>query len=547
MPMSESSQPTFEDLEVLAEVSQLLTLLDLDGVLQKVIHLAAKAVGASKASLFLHEAKAVDWDHLFTMRDLSPEQSVKVVTQVLDEGFAGWVMRHKRGDIIYDTSQDKRWIIFPDDDYIQASALCVPLMDGDEVLAVITLVHEQPYHFAPYHLRLMTIIANQASIAIRNAKLFNRVAAQQRQLQTILQSMSDVLLVLDEHGHILLVNVPALMLLQAGSQTDVIGYHLAEFAPRDKVFEPIVEIVNAALTANEQWSFETRSERHRQDFQVTMAVWQDPARDEIGYVVVMHDVTTLRDLHRFKDEMLRLASHDLRSPLALITGYADMILIDTPDTTSPVIEYVDVIKRSVERMGVLIDDLLRVERIRSSPLELHEQTDLGALVKVVLVNTRPSATAKQQAFLTEIQLPEGARVVADAVLLRQSMENLIGNAIKYTPDGGTITVRASADDAHFYFAVQDTGIGISEEHLPYVFEAFYRVKNEHYVQKGSGLGLSLVKNVIQRHSGDIWVTSRVQQGSEFGFWLPLSSGTSDADIDDDDDATQPDRNNFFAD
>lgn len=516
-----NKQPTFEDFEMLAEASQLLNLVDLDNVLQRVMQLASQAVGASKTSLFLNDGAHLDWSHLFTMRDLSDDEEVKVVTRVLDEGFAGWVYRNKRGDIIEDTEQDERWIVFADDPIQTRSALCVPFIIDGEVIAVATLIHEEPYHFSPYQLRLLTILANQTSTAIRNAQLFNNLNHQRRQLQAVLQSIRDVLLVLDSNGDIMLINDVAMTLLDVRTQDEAVGRNLSYFLVTDDAISPIVEIINAGLRSNARWTFETRSERHQTDYQVTMGLWEDPERDAKGYVIVMHDVTTLHDLHRFKDEMLRVASHDLRSPLALIAGYADMVGLDTIDPTSPVHEYVDIIKKSVERMGGLIEDLLRVERIRSSPLELHESTDVGALVRVVIVNARPMADTKNLTFESQLQLDDLPRIVADPVLIRQAMENLVSNAIKYTPENGRIIVQAYNDDEKFHFVVQDTGIGIPEEHQAYVFESFYRVDAISNEQKGSGLGLSLVKNVIARHKGEVWVNSKNKQGSRFGFWLPL--------------------------
>lgn len=520
MAQYEIEQPTLEDFKLLAEVSQLLTLLDLEHVLQKVMRLVADAVGASRVSLFLHEDDRVDWEHIFTMRDLPPDESVRVVKKVLDEGFAGWVYRNRQGDIIRDTQQDDRWIIFPNDTLVARSAICVPFLYNDRVIAVVTLIHPEPNHFSSYHLRLMTIIANQATIAIRNAQLFNRMRQQQRQLETILQSISDVLLVLNQNGEIILLNNAALELLGIQRQTRVLHRHISQFAASDTVFQPLQEIISASLHSNQEWSFETRSEQRQLDFQVRMSVWHDEVFGVMGYVIVMHDITTLRDLHRFKDEMLRVATHDLRSPLALISGYADMISLDTPDEESPIHEYVDVIKVSTEKMGTLVEDLLRVERIRTSPLELHEQTDLGALVKVVLVNTRPAAKAKSISLSSDIRLNGMPRFEVDPVLIRQAMENLISNALKYTDDSGAIRVRAYYEQNRFHFVVEDNGVGISSEHLPYIFESFYRVKTVANTQKGSGLGLSLVKNVIRRHHGDVWVKSEEGVGSQFGFWLP---------------------------
>lgn len=520
MSHTNHTENTFEGLALLAEVSQLLTDVNLDMVLNKVIRLVAGAVGASKSSLFLSQNGSVDWEHLFTMRNLASDESVKVVTRVLDDGFAGWVTRNKRGDIIADITKDNRWIIFPDDPETSRSALCVPLLNGDEVLAVVTLVHEQVGYFTPYHLRLLTIIANQAVIAIRNAQLFNRINIQREHLETVLASITDALIVLNPRGIITMVNPAAVRLLNEQQLGDTIGKSLEFYNQYDSVFEPIVEIVRAELHQNERWTFETRTENQQKDYQATMGKWYEGEREN-GYVVVLHDITTLRDLSRFKDEMLRVATHDLRSPLALISGYADMVTMDLPDPNSPVHDYVAIIKKSVERMQILVEDLLRVERVRSSPLELRERTDLEALVKTVVVNMRLMTDARKQKLEVDYDLKDAPRIVADAVLLRQSMENLVSNAVKYTPNGGIITIHARYDAEKFYFSVRDNGIGIASEHQKYVFESFYRVPNVPTTEKGNGLGLSLVRNVVTRHNGDVWLTSELGKGSEFGFWIPL--------------------------
>lgn len=516
------SQPTIEDLELLAQVSQLLNEVDLDKVLNQVIDLAAQAVGATKVSLFLHADGQVDWNHVFTMRDLSASESIKVVSRVLYEGFAGWVYRNKRGDVIYDTEQDPRWIIFPDDNTVARSALCVPFISDDQVLAVATFVHDQPQHFTPYHLRFMTIIANQATIAIRNAQSVTNLSAQRRQLQSTLDSIADALFVLDEQGHIIHLNPTAVALLGERHSAQAIGYHLSRYLREDSLLQPILDIIEKR-SSQSMWLLNARSDRRGRDYQVTMSHWEEPLRGIRGYVVVMHDVTTLRDLHRFKDEMLRIASHDLRSPLSVVTGYVNMIALDTPDPHSPVHEYVDIIKRNCERMSNLIDDILRVERIKSSPLELYAETDVEALVKVVLVNLRPAAESKGQRFEAYVNLSGVPRIVADPVLIRQAMENLVSNAIKYTPEGGTVRVYAGHDERRFTFAVQDSGVGIAPEHQPYVWEAFYRVPQSVAKEKGHGLGLSLVRNVIARHNGEVTLQSSVARAAASAFGCPCHS------------------------
>ncbi|NWF69539.1 MAG: GAF domain-containing protein [Chloroflexi bacterium] len=522
MAQTGAQQPTFADLELLSEVSQLLTLLDLDRVLQRAIRLAAKSVGASKASLFLHDEFDVDWGHIFVTRDMTPDESVRVVRKVLDKGLAGWVLRHRQAAIVHDAETDERWYVFPDDDYKVGSALCVPLMMNQQVLAVVTLVHPEKNHFTEYHLRLLMIIANQATIAIRNAQLFNRLQAQQRQLETVLQAIPDVLFVLDVNGHILMINDAAAEFLGEQTAANIIGKHLGAYSSTSSTLLPIFEAAqNDTPGTGAPWAFEVRSERKKRDYQVVISVWRDVVHGLEGYVVAMHDVTTLRDLSRFKDEMLRIASHDLRTPLALIAGYADLISIDL-DPQSTTQEHLEVIRRSTERMNGLLDDLLRVEQVKRSPLELHEEVDLGALAAEVVAETRPLVARKNQELSADLQTAALPGVVVDRALLRRAMENLITNASKYTPEGGHIRVRASAADGRFHFSVEDDGIGIPPEHLPHIFESFYRVKDARAGNvPGFGLGLNLVRTIIERHKGEVWVESQVGIGSKFGFELPL--------------------------
>jgi two-component system, OmpR family, phosphate regulon sensor histidine kinase PhoR len=253
-----------------------------------------------------------------------------------------------------------------------------------------------------------------------------------------------------------------------------------------------------------------------------MSMWENPLQDSSGYVVVMHDVTTLVDLDRFKNDMLKMASHDLRSPLSLISGYCDMIEIDLGDAPAESLrKYLEVIRRTTGRMDNILTDLLRVEQIQSSPLELHEEVQIAPLLKMITDHQQAAAAQKKQEMQSDFQnIPEG--LMADPAMIREAMENFVSNAIKYTPDGGKITIRAYSENKRFYFVVIDNGYGVGPEHLPNLFKSFYRAKQagtEHIA--GTGLGLSLVKAVIERHSGEVWVESELGKGSTFGFWLPI--------------------------
>ncbi|MGQ9888236.1 MAG: ATP-binding protein [Aggregatilineales bacterium] len=518
----DAEQPTYEDIKLLAEVSQLLTVLDLDQVIERVIQLTSEAVGAARASLILRDDSGIDWEHTLLARNLDPRQSVIAVSAVFDEGLAGWVVRHRQGAVVFDTQQDSRWRTLPDDNRTVRSALCVPFMRDNEVVAVLTLDHAEPHHFDERDLRLVTIVANQAVVALRNAQLFNRVQSQQRQLEVVLHAIPDVLFVLDEDGRVILLNDAACKLLGQDRllpASRVVGTSLRDYADNDTALAPVLDVISRGAHPSELWPFETRSEQTGRDYQVTMSIWEQPREGgrRFGYVIVMHDVTTLRDLHRFKDEVLKIVSHDLRSPLAQVITAFDLLRTDLPldDGLEHVRQCVTIIDEATARMNKLIEHLLAEgdSRIEIDPRELIVQ----------LVNSlRHRAAQKQQRVESVLSLDEVPRLMVDPMLIREAMENYLTNAIKYTPDGGAITVRAYGQDERFYFVVEDTGCGLLAEDLPNLFTPHYRSDREETRDiEGVGLGLSLVKRIVQRYGGDVWAENREEGGSHFGLWLPL--------------------------
>lgn len=517
-----AEQPTYEDLKLLAEVSQLLTVLDLDRVMQRVIKLTSDAVGAAKASLILRGDSGIDWEHIFLARDLDPRQSVLAVSAVFDEGLAGWVVRSRQGALVHDTQADHRWRVLPGDDRTVRSALCVPFMHDNEVVAVLTLDHPEPSHFDERDLRLVTIVVNQAAVALRNAQLFNRMQSQQRQLEVVLHAMPDVLLVLDEDGRILLLNAAACKLL--GQDTPlgpeaVVGTDLRDYAAADTALAPILSIVSRAARTSDLWPFEARSEETGCDYQVTMSTWEQPHErgGRFGYVIAMHNVTTLRDLHRFKDEMLKVVSHDLRSPLAQIITAFDLLRLDLPLDDGPdyIRECLTIIDDATARMNSLVEHLLAEDSSRL-------YVDMGELIGQLVHSLRHRAAQKHQRLESALALEGVPRLLVDPMLLREALENYLTNAIKYTPAGGSITVRAYAQDERFCFVVEDTGIGLHPDDLVHLFNPYFRAEREETRDiEGLGIGLSLVKRIAERHNGGVWAENRSEGGSRFGLWLPL--------------------------
>jgi signal transduction histidine kinase len=515
--MSVSTQSTFDDLELLAQVSLLWTEVNLNHALKQVVKLAAKSVGAVRASLFIQESDKLELSNFIVgTDDFLPAESEEVLEQVIQNGLAGWVLRNEQGAIVDDTTKDDRWYRIPGTTHQAGSALSVPFKHGTDLLGVITLVHDQPYYFTQHHLRLLTVITNQMALAVHNAQTFQQVKAQQAQMESVLQAIPDILLVLDETGKIVIASDAADTLLDGHNVTTT----LENLKTVDLIFTALQEGVVAADQHDGEWTFETRSEKTKRDFAVHI-IARSKVSQEKGHIIVMNEVTALRNLSRFKDAVLRLVSHELRTPLIVITGYADLLEVDLVDDPAK-LEYVRGILEASERMDKMLGNMLRVEKLRSTPAELNESVNLRATVAEITYDLLPLAAQKEidlQAEITDDPVPN---IQGNAMLLRQAMENFVSNAIKYTPQGGQVFVRAYREDDRFCFVVRDTGIGINHNDLTMVFESYYRGQNaDSQSTKGMGLGLSLVKSVITQHGGNVWVESEENQGSTFGLWLTL--------------------------
>ncbi len=508
------------ELDLLSEVSQLLTEFDMNRTLGRVIRRVATAVGATRAHLALHPNFEVDWRQIYYTDRLDPDRVFTAEVGGLDTGLAGRVAREGRGIIVADVAAEEHRDLANNNLKGVKSALAVPFIYNQDMMAVLTLYHPKPAHFTETHLKLVQIVTNQTAVAIHNARLENHVRSREHQFEAVLHAVDSMMLVLDTQGKVLMMNAAVARFLNLPEDSQNADLNLRDLAQDDTTFDFVQRVIESPGNEN-RWVFKARSERRKRDFDGLMSVWENVLQGQSGYVVMLHDVTTMLELDRFKNDMLRMASHDLKTPLALIAGYCAIMEMDIPEDLTGVRQHLTNVQKTVERMDNLLDDLLRFQKVQTSPLELHERLSVTSLLNTVLEHSQDVARRKGHRLVTDFHhLPEG--IIADPVMLREAMENLVNNAIKYTPDGGQITVRAFSEDSRFHFVVEDNGIGLGPEHMPRLFTSFYRAKQPGTERiEGTGVGLSLVKAVIERHQGDVWVESQLGEGSKFGFWLPL--------------------------
>jgi PAS domain S-box-containing protein len=514
-------EPTRE-LDVLSEVSRMLTQFDMQRVLGKVVRLLASTVGATRAHLELDVHYELDWRQIFQTDRLDADTVFSAHVGILGSGLFGWVAQGRQAVLIKDIQNDPAMEPFKAQLRGAGSAIAVPLLANRELMGVLLLQHPELAHFSDSDMRLVNIAMNQTSVAVYSARLEAHVRSGKHQLDSVLHAVNSLMLLVDKAGLILMMNAATAKYLGLADPMEALGKSLRELAADDGAFTEVLALIQNP-TSDLHWLLTARSESRKRSFEVMVSVWENPLQAQSGYVLMFHDVTTLHELDRFRTDMLRMASHDLRSPLALIAGYCDLATMELKNQTLavPAMDYINSIRRTTERMDELLGDLLRLDRFQSAQSDLLESVSLQDFLQALMDHTLLAAQPGQHTITTNFyNLP--AMLNGDPAMLREAMDNLVSNAIKYTPPGGKIQIDAYSANNCFYFAVNDNGIGISQEYQPKLFKSFFRVRQPGTERiPGTGLGLSLVKAVAERHGGDVWVESESGIGSQFGFWIPL--------------------------
>ncbi len=337
----------------------------------------------------------------------------------------------------------------------------------------------------------------------------DRVRAEGARLEAVLWSLQDGVIAVDREGRVLHHNAAARTLF--GLAHDPAGLRVWEVVRVPGLEEKIRGALEAGSPADLPAEAGPRA----------LAISIRPTAGGAGAVLVARDVSEERRYDRLRREFVANVSHELRTPLTLIKGYVETLKDGALQDPGRAPEFLETIERNVQRLSALVGDLLELSRLESGGQLVNPRAVEGReLLEAVLADLRPLAEKKRQALTLEIA-PDLGEFTADPELLDRAVSNLVDNAIKYTPEGGAVTVRGSAEAEVVVISVEDTGPGIPEADLPRVFERFYRVdKSRSRELGGTGLGLAIVKHVAQLHGGTVAVRSRVGEGSVFTLRLP---------------------------
>mgnify|MGYP000026492544 CR=1 FL=1 len=372
---------------------------------------------------------------------------------------------------------------------------------------------DHPRAFSESELRFLTTLAGQAALAASNARLYASAEVGRQRLEAILTSTPEPVLVVDDRNHLLMINPPAIQIPGLIAQ-NVLG------APLQEVIEP-VELIELLIrpisegTLSREIVLPSGKVFYASVSQVVVA------GQIAGKVCILRDITHFKELESLKSDFVSTVSHDLRSPLTLMRGYATMLQM-VGELNEQQKGYVKKIIAGVENMTRLVNNLLDLGRIEAG-IDLQVQNvEINEIIFSVITTLQPQATQKNIQIEQDLLSLRTPIIAADRDLLQQAIYNLIDNAIKYTPQGGRVKIQCRSDEAKVVFEVSDNGIGIAPLDLPHLFEKFYRSgRREAHQQKGSGLGLAIVKSIADRHGGRIWVDSQLGKGSVFYLEMPI--------------------------
>lgn len=337
----------------------------------------------------------------------------------------------------------------------------------------------------------------------------------QENIEAIVNSVHEGMLVSDTSGRLSLANPAALKML-GRSADEVIGNSMAD------LFFPSELAVRWQLAVQNHDSglpFDFLLGDGGRRYQARFALLYTSTGMVRGGVVTFRDVTLEREVERMKSEFVSTAAHELRTPLTSILGFAELLLDPQSFTTTERREFIALIHDKAEKLSELIDELLDISRLEAGR-EVHlsrEVLVLHTLVEESLDFFRHSSSRHQFKLI----LPENPVVVyADPRRISQVFDNLLSNAVKYSPSGGTITVRLDPGNNNCLISISDEGIGMSTEQVDRIFDKFYRVDASNTAVQGVGLGMTIVKDLIESHGSEITVQSRPGEGTMISFTLP---------------------------
>lgn len=533
-----------------------ISLSEIEETLRRLVQRTAMIVQAEKCVIMVRDRETGD---LFARQPAFglTEEEIASYRVPIHCGITGEVYRSGNPAILPNTEKDKRAVEERLPDLRIRNGVTVPLIvekrdDESRVTDRLTIgvLHcfNKRYggEFIEEDVRLLERLSRSAAAVIANAQMFQEVVEEKEKLVHTLESLTAGLLLINQHGNIGQMNAQARVMFEVPAGTDPIGKPFADIIKHTECLEiinrKIVEANRPADAAEEEESDEppkpdevtiADSEGEEYIYQVHAAEVHDDSNKSIGTVIIFNDITDIRNVERMKTEFVSIVSHELRTPLTPMKGFVRTLLDDPNEemfTVEDRQEFYGIIDSNVDRLSRLINDLLNVSRIEkrgAAGIEMNwEEVDIRKAAEEVVGIQR--GMTDRHTLVIDFE-PEQITAVTDPDKIQNILQNLVSNAIKYS-QGGEVRIigRMEPETETVLLGVRDQGMGIPEAAQKKLFTKFYRVDNRN-VRKvgGTGIGLFLVKNLVEAHKGHIWVESELGKGTTFWFRIPMKQSRSE--------------------
>lgn len=445
------------------------------------------------------------------------------LTKPLEEGVVGRALASAQTQYVPDVARDSNYVMAHS---AVRSELAVPLKRGNRVLGVLNVESDQIDAFDPDDVLLAESIADAVALAMDNARLYQTIADERGRLDAVINSNRDGVILIGMDQRILVINAPALQLLRiAGRPEAWLGRHIGEALRSLRAYAPVVVQTTLAEMRRIKRGDEPPAEG---EYEVppntihwlNLPVMASPG--SLGRLLVLHEVTKERRLERMRDDLTHTMVHDLRNPLTVILGALDVLKLETANRTFAYSEFLDIACQSTDQMIRLVSAILDISRLESGQIPLNQKVISlpDSVAEIIRLQTR--LAAEKQLLLEADVLSALPPVLADPALLGRILQNLIGNAIKFTPEEGQVRVSARLFEEQpgmLLVVVKDNGPGIPAKLKSRLFQKFATGRQEN---SGSGLGLAFCRLAVEAHGGRIWVESEPGQGTSFLFTLPIA-------------------------
>lgn len=525
IPLSER----IRQVESVQKVSLAITSqIGIDTVLDQIATQAVNWLNADGAGIFLNRGDGIELVTVFNL----PAEYLHVQIP-LGQGIAGTVA--KTSQTIHLENYERDWkdiVDLPLARETFGSVISIPLIYGGETIGVLMVIaSKQGRLFKKEDASLLELLGSQAAVAVAHSHFFaeqneltKQVEAARNQLEAVLTSTENPVIAVDRKFNLIFANEASKLLLKESPIKDLIAKTLSQ----EKLPTKYKDIVRE-LHKNRSYTREIETNHKIYLCHITQ-LGRSKTR---GWVAILNDITQLKELDRMKSEMIRMTSHDLKNPLQAAMANLELVTDDLHEYQNPEVQKsLETVNKQLLRMNRIISGILDLERLKTirpnidacNPTEILNNIleDLETLAKdqnITLTRT------------IEDNIPD---FLADPDQIKQALVNLVENAIKFTPKGGSVNTKATRHQDNVIFEIKDDGIGIPDHLQIQIFDRFLRggqkgqTGAEHI--SGSGLGLSLVKTVIENHHGRIWLQSKVGQGTTFFVSIPITTENTEKKV-----------------